>query len=307
MSEIETAASTTESESDKSTDSKKAQEPSGPLRYPSDLGQGAGKTYVRFATVDRLDVDKVMRSIYLYAPPGLAVSDGVGYHALDMGSIGGLIENFQEASAGADKNFWDGMKGIMNVADAKALGKLSLGALGKGIGQRVLMKEGIARNPFSVQQFSGVTARSFGFSFKLVAQNETEAGTLKNIENTFRKFLYPSVGASDMQLKYPPYWKIEFYNGDQRNKHLPFINLSYLQSMSATYNQSSNAFHKDGRPLEVDISLTFQESKNMTREDLYDQDSLEYTYDYVGSVQGTAIGDAVADKVGTATGGTGSN
>ena len=300
MGDIETEkASTSESESSENTDTepKKDQKPSGPIRYPSDLGQGAGKTYVRFATIDRMDVDKPMTPIYLYAPPGLAISDGVGYHALDMGSIGGLFENFQEGSAGADKTWLDGLRATMNEADVKALGKLSLGALGKGIGQRWLMKEGIARNPFTVQQFSGVQPRSFGFSFKLVAENSKQADTLKHIENTFRKFLYPSVGASDMQLKYPPYWKIEFYNGEKRNKHLPFINLSYLQSMSATYNQSSNAFHKDGRPLEVDIALTFQESKNMSREDLYDKDSLEYTYDYVGSVQGTEIGDAAAEGV----------
>jgi len=298
MGDIETEkASTSESESSENTDTepKKDQKPSGPIRYPSDLGQGAGKTYVRFATIDRMDVDKPMTPIYLYAPPGLAISDGVGYHALDMGSIGGLFENFQEGSAGADKTWLDGLRATMNEADVKALGKLSLGALGKGIGQRWLMKEGIARNPFTVQQFSGVQPRSFGFSFKLVAENSKQADTLKHIENTFRKFLYPSVGASDMQLKYPPYWKIEFYNGEKRNKHLPFINLSYLQSMSATYNQSSNAFHKDGRPLEVDIALTFQESKNMTREDLYDKDSLEYTYNYVGSVQATEVGDTVAE------------
>jgi len=295
MGDIETEkASTSESESDKSTEPKKDQEPS-ILRYPSDLGQGAGKTYVRFATIDRMDVDKPMTPIYLYAPPGLAVSDGVGYHALDMGSIGGLVEHYQEASAGADKTIMDGLKGTINKADAVALFQVhALGSLGKGIGQRWLMKEGIARNPFTVQQFSGVQPRSFGFSFKLVAENSKQADTLKHIENTFRKFLYPSVGASDMQLKYPPYWKIEFYNGEKRNKHLPFINLSYLQSMSATYNQSSNAFHKDGRPLEVDIALTFQESKNMSREDLYDKDSLEYTYNYVGSVQATEVGDTVA-------------
>jgi hypothetical protein len=214
-----------------------------------------------------------------------------------MGSIGGLFENFQEGYHGADKTFWDGVFGSMSGADAAALSKLGLGVLGKGIGQRILMKQGIARNPFSVQQFSGVTPRSFGFSFKLVAENKKQADTLKYIENTFRKFLYPSIGASDMQLKYPPYWKIEFYNGENRNKHLPFINLSYLQSMTATYNQSSNAFHKDGRPLEVDMSLTFQESKNMSREDLYDKDSLEYTYDYVGSVQGVETEDIVDSAV----------
>ena len=72
--------------------------------------------------------------------------------------------------------------------------------------------------------------------------------------------------------------------------------------MTATYNQSSNAFHKDGRPLEVDMSLTFQESKNMSREDLYDKDSLEYTYDYVGSVQGVETEDIVDSAIKTGTG-----
>jgi hypothetical protein len=75
--------------------------------------------------------------------------------------------------------------------------------------------------------------------------------------------------------------------------------------MTATYNQSTNAFHEDGRPLEVDISLAFIESKNMTREDLYtnnDYNDAEYTYNYVGSseiIDTDEIADKVTDTAGT--------
>jgi len=268
------------------------------LKYPSDLGkEGSSKTYIRFHIKDRLDLQNSIKSIYLYAPPGLSVADGVGYHQLDMGSIGGLVENFEDQRAGG-KGFIDSLMGSANTADLKALGSLSMENIGKGFGQRMLMKAGIARNPFSVQQFSGVVARSFNFTFKLVAESHDQGKVLKLIENTFRKYLYPSIGESNMQLKYPPYWQIEFYRGAEKNTHLPFINLSFLQSMTATYNSSTNAFHKDGRPLEVDISLTFTESKNMTREDLYDGE--EYSYDYTPGVAATDV-DAVIDAGTTVT------
>ena len=52
--------------------------------------------------------------------------------------------------------------------------------------------------------------------------------------------------------------------------------------MRSTYNAESNAWHPDGGPISLDISLTFQESKGLTRGDLYDDvdnyDSTEYHY-----------------------------
>ena len=70
-----------------------------------------------------------------------------------------------------------------------------------------------------------------------------------------------------------------------------------------------NAFHPDGAPIEVDISLTYVEAKNLTREDLYkDVDSYqdaEYHYDYNKSgIKGAPDNMELAETVTDGGGGT---
>jgi hypothetical protein len=268
------------------SEDKKPSEPAGPLRYPIDIGESSNtRTCVRFSIRDRTDVKNDKKSIWLYAPPGLSTADGVAYGQLDLGVLSGVAQQIQ------DKGFVETITDANNVE--------SLGVEGASFGPdflkgRALMVTGNAANPFSVQQLAGTQPRSFTFTFKLVAHNSKESKTCRSIENTFRKFMYPKMAESKLHLKYPPYFKIEFWNGEgddkntaNRNVHLPFINLCLLQSMTATYNQSSNVYHTDGRPVEVDVSLSFIESRNMTRDDLYTDvgnvDSTDYTYDYNGS------------------------
>jgi hypothetical protein len=40
---------------------------------------------------------------------------------------------------------------------------------------------------------------------------------------------------------------------------------SYLTSVTVTYNTNTPTFHQDGMPAEVDLQLTFQESKALNR------------------------------------------
>jgi hypothetical protein len=40
---------------------------------------------------------------------------------------------------------------------------------------------------------------------------------------------------------------------------------SYLTSVNVTYNSSTPAFYADGMPSEIDLQLTFQESKALNR------------------------------------------
>ena len=42
--------------------------------------------------------------------------------------------------------------------------------------------------------------------------------------------------------------------------------------MQTTYNSTTNAFHDKGQPVEIDIALTFQEVKALTREDLHEEE-----------------------------------
>jgi hypothetical protein len=50
---------------------------------------------------------------------------------------------------------------------------------------------------------------------------------------------------------------------------MPQIMESYLASMNTVYNASSNMYHADGSPSEIDVTLTFTETKALTREVLY--------------------------------------
>ena len=42
----------------------------------------------------------------------------------------------------------------------------------------------------------------------------------------------------------------------------------YLRSVSTNYNPSSMSFHPDGRPVEIDLSLSFVEEVTVNRQDV---------------------------------------
>jgi len=254
------------------------------LRYPLDIDQYA-QNYMKFEIVDRQSlVDK--KSIYLYTPQGVSVPDSASYNQADLGLIGGAVE------AGFDEFFGSegGRGGAQNAADltgavvTKAIGK------GGGIGQAGLIGRGVTANPFTNVSFQGTTLRSFNFTFKLVSESQDEAEQARLIENTFRKFLYPSTESTDFLLKYPPFFKIEFLSksGDEMkvNKFMPFIGYCYLLNMTTTFNESTNLFHSNGEPTEVSLSLTFQESKAMLRDDLYTSPDNYNNADYTGKRSG---------------------
>ena len=71
-------------------------------------------------------------------------------------------------------------------------------------------------------------------------------------------------------LQYPPTFKIRMYtSGSEESKFLPFIQDCYLVNATTSYNETANIFHADGAPVETSIALSFQETKNLTRDDLY--------------------------------------
>ena len=46
------------------------------------------------------------------------------------------------------------------------------------------------------------------------------------------------------------------------------IKMSYLRSVSTTYNPSSMTFHPDGKPNEIDMTLSFVEHRTLHRGDI---------------------------------------
>ena len=267
------------------------------LKYPLDLEGEEGREVMRFSIVSRDALRDEKKSIYLYTPAGIAISDAASYSTSDFGFLGGLQQSMSSVTP-AIRDANASSAAIKNVATGVNIGEIVSGGvlaakqeLNWGVLDVGLITSGRAKNTHTNLQFDGVGMRSFTFAFKMVAESENESNAIRQIENTFRKFLYPTnEGGLGLVLKYPPYWKIQFFkagkNGLNENPYLPYIDLCYLRNVSVVYNSSSNAFHPTGAPVELDLSLSFDEAQQNTREDLYsknlDYESAEYHWERGG-------------------------
>ncbi len=223
--------------------------------------------------------------IHLFIPIGMASNDSMNYGSTELGIIGAAA---QATRLGGDASV--GMEDIISRATASFK---SMGATA-GAASAAELKSGLVVNPFTSVTFEGVNVRSFEFAFKLVPSSRDESKIAHKIENAFRKYMYPKARGAGA-LEYPPTFRIEFMAGGLPNKYMPRIIDTYLTTMSTNYNATGNSFHtNDGvlgaPPTEIDISLTFQEVRAITRNDLYsDEFGLSYIegYDNAGHTVGT--------------------
>ena len=85
-------------------------------------------------------------------------------------------------------------------------------------------------------------------------------------------------------LEYPCKWEIDMYYlgegvyGETWTKIGTEILPCFLESFEAVYNPNTMAFHTDGSPQEVDISLTFVEERAMNATDIKKPAPLESTF-----------------------------
>lgn len=236
--------------------------------FPSDLKDGAdaGYPFIMFSVLDNKGTGKV--DICLYQPPGFSVADGASYTNYDMGTLKGglaLTNAVRKGEGVTDADLFSlALIGKDKLLTSSTVDKItSAGAVSAGV----------ATNPYTRTAYESTNVRSFSFSFKLVAESFEESETAKGIERTFRKFLYPK-RAGSIALVYPPLFKIRFFSEGKSNSYMPIIKPCYLTGLETTFNSSTVAMHKDsGAPVEVDISLTFQEERVLVRQDLYETDN----------------------------------
>ena len=273
----------------------------GILKYPLNILNEEVTELMRFSIKARDNLEEDKQTIYLYTPAGVASADSATYNTQDFGFTGALQQNMTSVAPAikGDAGATSSLKDTILANKSEVAGGLAVAAkdqLGWGVLQKGMITAGRAKNAHTNLAFDGVGMRSFTFTFKLVGESEKESEEIRKIENTFRKFLYPSNEKElGIVLKYPPYWSIQFMSHRDgkvdENPYLPYIDLCYLRSVSTTYNSSTNAYHKKGQPIELDLALAFDEAQQNTREGLY-KDPLNFkstTYHYErGGLESTA-------------------
>jgi len=253
-----------------------------PLIFPESLLDNPNRPQIRFTCFEQSEDGKSLtrHPMYFPCPPNIAFADNANLGTTELGIAGANLQNlFNKAITGKPT-------GVDSAQSAGGLftGLAKLAGAGlKGIGGEKALEISsftakIISNPFQNTTYNGAGIRSFTFNFKLVAKSQNEANIIKSLHEKFRKFMYAG-GMNEKQdanaafIKYPAIWEIEFITGMTNegytvNKYLPAIFASYISAFNSTFNATSAAWHSDGAPLEVDFSITFQEARALTGQDI---------------------------------------
>lgn len=246
------------------------------MMYPLTL-RNEPRPCIEFTVYDTSGGGVEMKTIWFPAPGGITFSDGAQYSAFDLGALGGAIDSATSAAkeaGGSPMNMASAAgKDILAQANSLKGGEIAaIATMGApGIGERVSFAAKTIVNPNTNQTFQGNTVRSFSFTFKMIANSQQEANQMKQIHETFRRYVYADSDGNrqNLTLSYPPVWRIRFLDGmGAENHYIPKIHSCYLQTFGTSINASNNVFNVGGDPLEIDVNVEYVETRSLTRHDI---------------------------------------
>lgn len=200
----------------------------------------------------------------------------LGTQARRAGAIAaneGLIQDFLSGRATSTQfssvvdKAKEGVKNIPREAtgSAVAIALDSFGSVGAGLSTGT----GLARNPHLAVLYQGTDFRSHEFTFKLIPRDPQESGTIFSIVQAFKLAMAPSFleGSENFLFEYPDEWNITFGHGEGMFD----IGASVLKKFNVSYGSEEGGpkvFRGTKMPIEVNISLGFQETNIITKEDI---------------------------------------
>ena len=209
--------------------------------------------------------------VFLPSPESMSFGDTAGYGDLEQGAMGRMLD--PKTLSGTKENVMAAVAG-KNKDLAKLLSQELITSVipgGEKVKGIINNKKQQVLNPSSVTAFESMGIREHSFEFTLVANNPNESMRIHTISETFRERMYAeSHGKKAFLMDYPHMWDIRFLTGKDEslgiNKFMPGIARSYLTSCTVSY--PGNAVHSNGAPVKTTISLSFKETKQLTRKDI---------------------------------------
>ena len=243
-----------------------------------------------FTTTDTLTYDSPSIGV-----TGASIEGGLNNVSGSVAEIFGKgVSNFMETF----KTGGDPVLGKLGLA--RLSNKLGTANMGNGVASALR----VTVDPNIRTLFRGVGIRNFQFQFKFLAKSEEESKEVEQIIQRFRYYAYPeSIGlGGDLNIsvgfKFPNPFQIyvkyrdagipeyktvtdasgnEIETKDVKNVKFgessqigPKLKTCYLTNVTTNYNPTTMAFHGDGKPVEIDLSLSFTEQTTLNRKDIAD-------------------------------------
>jgi hypothetical protein len=217
---------------------------------------------------------KVLQRIYLYMPTSIQYNDGLTYENVDLSSLLGVATDIvalaKNGATGQD------VSDRKDVIQTQIIGRASgSGGLLGGAASQALIKSGQVVNPRTQMLFKGPVLRQFSFQYKLIPSNKQEAEDIYEMIKTIRAHAHPQTkgltSETESTFIFPDIFRIEMVtNTGESSGGLKMARIAdtYCTAISTNYNPTSNAFYAGGYPSEIDLGLTFQETKTISRTDI---------------------------------------
>lgn len=235
--------------------------------------------------------------VILFLPQSIQISDNIQYGSVELGPIGAVTMQGVAAGTSALGLAGEALKNTMSDIAAAAFGDLGDAGAAAAVQRTarrfgapeiagaVATSTGVTINPNNRNILNGVALRTFRFQFKLIPTSAAEADIINKMIKWFRLSMYPDIGAvldgtegTSLTLTYPSKFNITMEYGDfskaggiefgETKQVATGLLPCFLQSFDAVYNPNAMAFHTDGNPQEVDISLNFIEERALNRNDV---------------------------------------
>jgi len=245
------------------------------------IQQVAGEEVDKLPVTKRKPLTALGRQISLYLPVGLQFRDTVSYDNMQLGGMGAAAEAGLKGGGSAvaaileqtGKTISNAMSGGGASDAAKLATTKIMGKFGDEISGAFKSAGQVTTNPNTRVLFKEVGLREFAFAFKFIATSAREAEEIKEIIKLFRTELYPeninvTVGGSSVSVGYrfPNKFQLNIeYDGEEIASR---IKPCYLRDVNVTYNNTAMAMHSDGNFQEIEMSLSFQETRTLNRKDV---------------------------------------
>lgn len=206
-------------------------------------------------------------SIYLPVPLALSTSFGMEYSNFDPGTK--AAEFIQTQAVGAVGAAAEGLAKIPFVGSlAQGISKL-IASNANTIRDTIFASNAIAVNSHKQLLFNQVNLREFDLKYNLIARNAGEQIVIDDIIRLLRYYMHPDLDGAFL-YKFPDEFDIEFYTLDEngiavRNKYLPFFSTCILTNMTVNYGGKDFVTHKDGSPVEYELTLKFKETQILNK------------------------------------------
>ena len=247
--------------------------------------KGLGGEEGQFGGGDRnVDSSRSIGRVVLPIPAGINDSNQVSWqsgqmNAGQMALAGIAIDGITKGLTEAGKTAADAIRKATGTEDTKDAIAQTIAGAATG-DQKALMQRasGQVINPNMELLFNGPQLRDFSFAFNFTARSAGEGATILRILRFFKQGMSPIRSQSNLFLKSPHTFKLEYKNGSSSHKALNKFKECALKSCALQYTPDGNySTFDDGVMTKYQMTLGFTEL-----EPVFNDDYAEFSQSEIG-------------------------